>query len=315
MTIAVLSGGSSLERDVSLRSGKRVAEALRERDHQVTMLDLDAELVEQLTTHDIDLVFLALHGKAGEDGSIQSLLDLLGISYTGSGATASALAWDKSVSKGVLRHAGVRTPNWHVLSEDAVREYGAGSALQRIASTLPFPLVVKPVQGGSSLGVHLIESADDLASAVMSAFQYHGAALLEWYVAGTEIAVSVMQGTVLPAVEIHARKGAYDFDARYTHGATEFHAPARLDAQAGNACADAAQRVWEALGCRDVVRVDMIVDAGGTPWVLEADTCPGLTETSLLPIAAKAAGVPFTEFCEQMVQAAAMRVSRETPAR
>lgn len=307
MTVAVLSGGSSLERDISLRSGKRVAEALRGRDHQVVMLDLGAHLVEQLTANDVDIVFLALHGKAGEDGSIQSLLDLLGVAYTGSGATASALAWDKSVSKGVLRHAGVQTPNWHVLSEDAVREYGAGRALERIAQVLPFPLVVKPVQGGSSLGVHFIESPDDLPPAIMSAFHYHNAALLEWFVAGTEIAVSVIDGTALPAVEIHAKEGAYDFDARYTHGATEFHVPARLPAHVADACAQAARRAWDALNCRDVMRADMIVDSDGAPWVLEVDTCPGLTETSLLPMAARTADIPFDEFCERMVVAARHR--------
>lgn len=304
MNIAVLSGGSSLERDVSLRSGKRVTEALRGRGHQVVALDLDEHLVDHLTKHAVDLVFLALHGKAGEDGSIQSLLDLLGIAYTGSGATASALAWDKSVSKGVLSRAGVNTPGWHVLSEDAVREYGAGRALGRIAERMTFPLVVKPVQGGSSLGVRLVETPDDLASAVMSAFHYHPAALLEQVVVGTEVAVSIVDGIALPAVEIHAKDGTYDFGARYTHGATEFHAPARLDPRVADACADAAGRAWDALGCRHVMRADLIVDGDGTPWMLEVDTCPGLTETSLLPIAAKAGGLGFDEFCERLIDVA-----------
>jgi D-alanine-D-alanine ligase len=304
MTIAVLSGGSSLEREVSLRSGKRVTEALRGRGHEVVTLDLDEHLVDQLAAQAVDLVFLALHGKAGEDGSIQSLLDLLGIAYTGSGATASALAWDKSVSKGVLRHASVHTPSWHVLSEDAVREYGAGRALERIAERITFPLVVKPVQGGSSLGVRLVESSEDLASAVMSAFQYHPAALLERVVVGTEVAVSIVDGTALPAVEIHAKRGAYDFDARYTHGATEFHAPARLDPEVAAACAEAASRAWDALGCRHVMRADLIVDEDGIPWLLEIDTCPGLTETSLLPIAAKAGGLAFDQFCERLIDIA-----------
>lgn len=304
MTIAVLSGGSSLEREVSLRSGKRVTETLRARGHQVVALDLDERLVDQLSEHDVDVVFLALHGKAGEDGSIQSLLDLLGIAYTGSAATASALAWDKSVSKGVLRHANVHTPSWHVLSEDAVKEYGAGRALDRVAERIAFPLVVKPVQGGSSLGVRLVEKPDELASAVMSAFHYHPAALLERVVVGTEIAISIVDGTALPAVEIQAKDGNYDFGARYTHGATEFHAPARLDPAVADASADAARRAWDALGCRHVMRADFIVDEGGTPWMLEVDTCPGLTETSLLPIAAKAGGLSFEQFCERLIDVA-----------
>lgn len=304
MSIAVLAGGSSLEREVSLRSGQRVTEALRDRGHRVLALDLDDQLVDQLLRHTIDLVFLALHGRAGEDGSIQSLLDLLGIPYTGSGATASALAWDKSVSKGVLRSAGVATPDWHVLSVDAVRDYGAGRALEGIAQSIDFPLVVKPVQGGSSLGVRLVTSPDELAPAIMSAFQYHAAALLELMVAGTEIAVSVVDGQPLPAVEIRPRDGAYDFGARYTHGATDFHVPARLDPTVADACADAALRAWRALGCRHVMRADMIVDHDGVPWLLEVDTCPGLTETSLLPLAAKAGGLGFAQLCERLVEVA-----------
>lgn len=304
MTIAVLSGGTSFEREVSLRSGARVTEALRDRGHTVVELDLGTELVGELTRQSIDVVFLALHGKAGEDGSIQRLLDLLGLPYTGSRATASALAWDKGVSKGVLRRSGVRTPDWHVLSADAVRDYGAGAALERIASRLTVPLMVKPVQGGASLGVRRVEHRDDLGAAVMSAFHYDSAVLLEQVVSGTEIAVSIVDGRALPAVEIHPKEGAYDFAARYTHGATEFHVPARMDDDVSAACADAALSTWRALGCRHVMRADLIVDTAGNPWVLEADTCPGLTETSLLPLAAAAAPLAFDALCEQLVELA-----------
>jgi D-alanine-D-alanine ligase len=304
VTIAVLSGGSSLEREVSLRSGKRVTEALRDRGHDVVTLNLDDQLVHRLSERTVELVFLALHGKAGEDGSIQSLLDLLGVPYTGSDATASALAWDKSVSKGVLRRSGVATPDWHVLSADAVREYGAGRALDRIAEHIPFPVVVKPVQGGASLGVRAVENTDDLASAVMSAFQYHSAALLERKIVGTEVAISVVDGAPLPAVEIQPRGDVYDFAARYTHGATDFHVPARLDPEVAEACAKAALRAWRGLGCRHVMRADLIVDADGAPWVFEVDTCPGLTETSLLPLAAQAAGLEFGQLCERVIDVA-----------
>lgn len=304
MTIAVLSGGSSLEREVSLRSGKRVTEALRDRGHDVVTLDLDDKLVHRLTDHAVDLVFLALHGRAGEDGSIQSLLDLLGVPYTGSDATASALAWDKSVSKGVLRRAGVATPDWHVLSADAVRDYGAGRALEHMAEHLTFPLIVKPVQGGASLGVRAVDAPEDLAPAIMSAFQYHPAALLERKIVGTEVAVSVVDGVPLPAVEIQPRGDAYDFAARYTHGATDFHVPARLDPVVADACAEAASRAWNGLGCRHVMRADLMVDSAGTPWVFEVDTCPGLTETSLLPLAAKAGGLGFDQLCERVIQVA-----------
>ena len=304
MTVAVLSGGSSLEREVSLRSGKRVTEALRDGGHDVVELDLDQHLVDRLIGNAIELVFLALHGKAGEDGSIQSLLDLLGVPYTGPDATASALAWDKSVSKGVLRRSGIATPDWYVLSADAVREYGLGRALARVAADLEFPLVIKPVQGGASLGVRVVDHADDLPPAVMAAFHYHPAALLEQMAVGTEVAVSVVDGTPLPAVEIQPREGAYDFAARYTHGATGFYVPARLDRPVAAACADAALCAWRELGCRHVMRADMIVDSAGTPWILEVDTCPGLTETSLLPLAAQAAGLSFAQLCERLLELA-----------
>jgi D-alanine-D-alanine ligase len=304
MTVAVLSGGTSFEREISLSSGKRVTEALRDRGHDVVALDLDGDLVRILTERPIDVVFLALHGQVGEDGSIQRLLDLLDLPYTGSRATSSALAWDKAVSKGILRRHGVATPDWQVLSADAVREYGAGHALDRIAARLAFPLMVKPVQGGASLGVRRVERRKDLAAAVMAAFHYHSSVLLEQVVTGTEVAVSIVDGTTLPAVEIHAREGAYDFAARYTHGATEFHVPARLDDRVAHACATAARAAWDVLGCRHVMRADLMVDGDGLPWLLEVDTCPGLTETSLLPLAARAADMSFEALCERLIELA-----------
>jgi D-alanine-D-alanine ligase len=190
------------------------------------------------------------------------------------------------------------------LSADAVREYGAGRALDRIAEHIAFPLVVKPVQGGASLGVRAVEHADDLASAIMSAFQYHPAALLEHKIMGTEVAVSIVDGIPLPAVEIQPRGATYDYAARYTHGATDFHVPARLDARIADACAAAALRAWRGLGCRHVMRADLIVDSDGTPWVLEVDTCPGLTETSLLPLAAQAGGFEFGQLCQRILEVA-----------
>lgn len=307
MTVAVLSGGTSFEREVSLSSGKRVTEALRDRGHEVVPLDLDRELVGALTQGDVEVVFLALHGSAGEDGSIQRTLDLLDVPYTGSDATASALAWDKSISKGVLARHGASTPDWDVLSAVAVREYGVGGALDRICDRLPFPVMVKPVQGGASLGVQRVDDRADLADAAMSGFHYYPAVLLEEFIDGTEVAVSIVDGAALPAVEIHPREGVYDFAARYTHGATDFHVPARLDAATSDACAAVALQAWNVLGCRHVMRADLIVDDEGTPWILEVDTCPGLTETSLLPLAARADGLAFDALCERMLDLARHR--------
>lgn len=310
MNVAVLSGGSSLERDVSLRSGARVIEALRDLDYAVSPLDLDERLVQTLLDGTIDVVFLALHGRAGEDGTIQRLLDLLGLPYTGPDATASALAWDKSVSKGILRRGGVATPDWWVLAADAVRDHGAGSALDQLIDRLTFPLVVKPVQGGASLGVRIVDRPDDVADAIMSSFNYDSSAMLETYVPGTEVAVSIVDGTPLPAVEIQAPDSGYDFAARYTHGATSFHVPARLDEAVAAACVRAAEDAWSLLGCRDIMRADMIVDADGVAQVLEVDTCPGLTRTSLLPLAAEAHGIGFAKLCERLVTLARQRGQR-----
>ncbi len=305
--IAVLAGGLSLERDVSLRSGRRVAEALGERGHPVTRLDLGDDLVERLTAAEPDLVYLALHGMAGEDGTVQNLLDLLDVPYTGSDAVASAIAWDKVVAKGLYRRGGLPTPDWLAVSSTAVRGMGAGAALRRVAGHLGDRVVVKPSQGGAALGVRLAPEPAALPGALVTAFNYHDVALIERFVSGREVAVSVVDGVPLPPVEIVVESGAYDFSARYTHGAAQYFAPARLDARALERCAEVALTAMQIAGCRDVARADLIVDDDGVPWLLELDTCPGMTETSLLPCAARAAGWDFPALCERVVDAALRR--------
>ena len=302
--VAVLAGGLSLERDVSLRSGRRVAEALADRGHGVTRLDLDDNLVTALAQGQFSVAYLALHGKAGEDGSIQSLLELLGLPYTGPDAVASGLAWDKSVAKGLLRRGGLPTPDWMTLSSDAIRDMGAAGALDRVMQRLGAPIIVKPSQGGAALGVRLVERPADLAPALMASFSYHDVVVLERFVEGPEVAVSLVDGEPLPPVEIAPKAGRYDFSARYTHGATEYFAPARMEQAVIDDCIRLAREAWELLGCRGVSRADLMVDAEGRPWVLELDTCPGMTETSLLPTAARAHGWDFAELCERVLQAA-----------
>ena len=302
--IAVLSGGLSLEREVSLRSGGRVANALEERGHRVERIDLDDRLVRTLVDTRFDVVFLALHGKAGEDGAVQGLLQLLGIPYTGPDATASSLAWDKNVFKGLIARRGLATPDWVALSSAAVRDMGAASALDRTSELLGLPLMVKPSQGGASMGVRRVDAAGDLGAALVAAYSYHEVVLVERFIKGTEIAISILDGEPLPAVEIVPRDGAYDFAARYTHGATDFYVPARLDDRMLQAATQTALDAYEAVGCRHVTRADLLVDPEGVPWLLELDTCPGLTETSLLPTAAGAAGMTFPDLCERMVQRA-----------
>lgn len=305
--VAVLAGGLSLEREVSLRSGRRVADALADRGHHVTRLDLDDGLVGALAAGTIDVVYLALHGKAGEDGAIQSLLELLELSYTGPDAVASLLAWDKAAAKGLLSRAGLATPDWMTLSSDAIRDMGAAGALDRILARLGQPVVAKPSQGGAAMGVRLVASAQEMAPALMAAFSYHDVVLLERFIDGHEVAVSIVNGEALPPVEIVPKTGRYDFSARYTHGATEYFAPARLPADVLDACVSLSLEAWEVLGCRDVSRADLMIDGDGKPWLLELDTCPGMTETSLLPTAATAHGWDFPELCERVLASATTR--------
>ena len=295
MHVAVVAGGISLEREISLRSGHRVATALEDAGHRVSSLDLDGALIDQLTDDRPDVVFLAVHGAAGEDGTVQSLLEVLELPYTGPDVLASSLAWNKPIAQGLYRRAGLAVPEGVTLSQQAFRELGAAAMLDRVADELGGSLWVKPATGGSSLGISYVDKAEDLPKAVLGAFSYADAVLVEQHVEGTEVAVSVLDGSPLPPVEIEAPDGLYDFAARYTAGATTFHAPARLPDDVLDAAATTAVTAYEAVGARHVSRADLVVDGDGTPWVLEVDTCPGLTETSLLPLAAEAGGLNFTE--------------------
>ncbi len=302
--VAVLSGGISLEREVSLRSGSRVADALADRGHHVTALDVDSQLVRTLEDGDFEVAFLALHGSAGEDGTIQSLLELVGLPYTGPDVLASSLAWNKPIAQGLYDRAGLSVPAHVTLTQQAFREMGAAAAVDHLAEALGMPLVVKPATGGSSLGLSVVDDAARLSQAIVGAFSYAPAVLVERFVAGTEVAVTVLDGAALPPVEIQPKEGAYDFAARYTAGATEFHVPARLDEAVLVQCEQVAVAAYHAIGARHVSRADLIVDADGRPWLLELDTCPGLTDTSLVPLAAAAADLDFADLCERLVQLA-----------
>lgn len=308
MRVAVLAGGLSLEREVSLRSGRRVVDALSDRGVDARPVDLDRHLTERLT--DVDVAFLALHGRTGEDGTVQGILDVLGLPYTGPDAIASALAWNKNVAKGVLARAGLSTPDWVAVSADGVREVGGRAMQSRLIERIGLPLVVKPVEGGAFMGVRFVREPAELPDAMLAAFSYGDVVLVERFVPGTEIAVSLLDGVTLPPVEIVPKAGDYDFAARYTHGATDFFVPARLDEPVARAAQQAARTAWDVVGCRQLTRVDMIVDERGVPWILELDTCPGLTETSLLPMALTAASLDFGEVCERLAADAATRDDR-----
>ncbi|MCU1525461.1 MAG: D-alanine--D-alanine ligase [Microbacteriaceae bacterium] len=293
-TVVVLAGGISHERDVSLRSGRRVADSLQEHGITVVLRDPDATLLAYLSETRPDVVWPALHGASGEDGALRGLLDFIGIPYVGSTSAAARLAWDKPTAKVLVARAGVSTPRSIALSRDAFRELGASSVLDSLAEELPVPLVVKPAQGGSAQGVTLVDDRADLPRAMVDAYTYCDVALIEQRIVGTEIAVGVIdsgEGPVaLPAVEIQPLSGVYSFEARYNAGETRFYTPARLSDEISARAAEVALRAHRALGLRHLSRVDLIVDGAGTPWFLEANVLPGLTETSLLPQALEAAG-------------------------
>jgi D-alanine-D-alanine ligase len=309
--VAVIAGGLSFEREVSLRSGSRVREALAAAGYDVVQLEADENLVKSLRSEDFEAVFVALHGRYGEDGAVPALLDLLDIPYTGSGFEASKLSYDKLAAKAVLRRAGLAVPDAIPLVKGALQELGVGGLLDRAIEELGLPLVVKPNRGGSSLGVRVVESTDELLGALMTALGYDDTVFLERYVEGTELAIAVVDGlSELPAVEIRPRSGRYDFSARYSYGATDLVVPAEIDTEAAARCQTAARTAHLALGCRDFSRVDAILDAHGTCWVLELDTGPGLTETSLVPMAVDAAGLRFSDLVVHLANRALARRPR-----
>jgi D-alanine-D-alanine ligase len=310
--IAVLMGGRSLEREVSLASGRRVSEALEASGHLVLGLDVTADLVGTLRSERPDAAYIALHGKYGEDGTIQELLEFLEIPYTGPGVVACALSWDKSVTKHLFAQQGIPTPRWLTFTADAFKEMGAATALDLVPEVVGgFPVAVKPGRQGSALGFRRVESAETLADTLLSALSYDTSVVVEGWIDGVELAVSVLGGgddaLVLPAVEIVPTRGLYDFDARMTPGAAEFFAPARISEEAANAVRDVALQVHHAVGARDVSRVDMILGNDGVPYVLECNSSPGMTETSLLPMAAGADGMTFQDVVSRVIDAALAR--------
>lgn len=310
--IAVLMGGRSLEREVSLQSGARVVEALEARGHRVLALDLVPKLVDTLRTERPDAVYITLHGKFGEDGMIQELLEFLKIPYTGPGVLASMLAWDKDLTKRLFLTHSIPTPPWVAFSAEAIKEMGAARALDLVGEAIGgYPVAVKPAEQGSALGLSRITEASGLAEAMLTALGFDRKVLVERWIDGTEIAVPILDGPngpeALPAVEIVPKQGLYDYESMYTPGETEYFVPARLPDDVLARARDIATRVYTSLGCRDVSRVDMVVAEDGTPYVLECSTSPGLTETSVLAMSAGAAGIGFEEYVDRIVSAALAR--------
>ena len=308
LTVAVLAGGLSHEREVSLRSGRRVADALRSSGCDVIVLDADAHLLPRLAQERPGVVWPVLHGAIGEDGALRDVLDLLGLSYVGARPGPCRLAWDKPIAQSIVAAAGISVPRSIALPHATFRDLGAQPVLAAAADWTGFPLVVKPGRGGSALGVTVVRDPRDLARAVVDSFAYGDTALVQEHVPGVEVAVSVVEVDgdvrVLPAVEIVADGGSYDYAARYTAGATEFFAPARLAEDVADHLAKAARAAHEALGLRHLSRVDFLVTGDGDPVFLEANAAPGMTETSLLPLAVQAAGLELDAVYRGIVESA-----------
>ena len=310
MRVAVLKGGRSLERQVSLKSGARVEDALKRLGHEVIPIDVGGDLVDQLTAAAPEIAFVALHGRDGEDGTVQELLEVLAIRYTGSGVSACIRTADKVLAKHAMRDHDIPTPDFYAFSETAFGGLGAARALPAIEERLQFPIVVKPAGQGSALGIKFARTPSDVPTALVAAFSYDRKVLLERYVRGRELAISIIDENgsplTLPIVEaVPQQEDFYDFESRYEIGRTRFVCPAELDDAVAARAGEMAFDVYRLLGCAGFARVDlMLEDDTGELYVLEANTVPGLTETSLLPQAADAAGIGFDELIARILAAA-----------
>jgi D-alanine-D-alanine ligase len=308
LKIQVLAGGISHEREISLKSGRRVADALAEAGATVIIREPDSNLLKNIKKDKPDVIWPTLHGASGEDGALRDILAMVGVPFVGATADSARLAWDKSISKILIQRAGIQTPPSVTLPKDTFRELDAEGVLKAVTQTLALPVVVKPARSGSAHGVTLVRKQEQLSRAMIDAYVYCDVAIIEKLVEGTELAVSVIDlgagPMALPAVEIEPIAGQYGYQERYTAGETNYYVPARISKSATEKAHKMAIAAHEALGLRHLSRVDMIVDKKGTPWFLEANVLPGLTETSLLPQAVLASGYSLGEVYYSLAEAA-----------
>jgi len=310
--VLVIAGGLSAERDVSVRSGRRIAEDLREAGFDGVVADIDAALIGALQDDPPACAIPLVHGAAGEDGSLQEVLQSFGVGFVGSDADGCRRTFDKAVASALMREVGVHSPACVALPQSMFRDLGAPALLGSVCEQLGLPLVVKPNRGGSALGVTIVTSPEELPAAMVAAFAYSDVVLIQRHVSGTEIAVAVIEvgeAVALPVVEIVPDSGIYDYAARYTAGSTEFFVPARLEGAVLQAAQDVALKVHSTLGLRDWSRSDLIVDSEGTVWFLEANVAPGMTETSLVPQAVLASDFTMGELLGELVEQAAARAA------
>ncbi|MBN2428184.1 MAG: D-alanine--D-alanine ligase [Deltaproteobacteria bacterium] len=302
--IAVLLGGCSAEREISLKTGRAVLAALQEQGLSALALDADTALPERLVQEKVEVVFIALHGRYGEDGAIQGLLELLRIPYTGSGVLASSLAMDKWMAKKIFAFHGIPTPQGWIFQP------GDNAAALRESLQGCYPLVVKPNQEGSTLGVAIIRKEGELEAAVEDALRYDSRVLIEKFISGKELTVSVFNGQALPVLEIRPKSGFYDFQAKYTSGQTEYLLPAPIDEKLSRDIQDLSVQAYNSLQCEGAARVDFMLE-DATPYCLEINTVPGMTATSLLPKAAAHAGIPFAELVVRMLEGASLKTGQD----
>ena len=312
--VVVLAGGLSHERDVSLRSGSRLYESLRNLGMEVTLRDVDSDLIPWLVETKPDAAIIALHGGRGENGAIQGILEMVGIPYLGTPTKNCRLAWEKNIAKNLVERSGFTTPPWMSLSHNTFRDLGAGALIDALVGYLGLPLMVKPQHGGSALGASVVRSAGELPAALVGAFAYGDIIVVEVFVDGVELAITVIEeadgARALPPVEISPSSGIFDYESRYTAGLTTYFTPARLSDEVAAAAADLAIGAHRVLGLRDVSRTDAIVAPDGTVHFLEVNVSPGLTETSMLPMSVDAAGRDLGELYANLVERAITRVGR-----
>jgi D-alanine-D-alanine ligase len=299
--VAVLHGGQSSERDVSLKTGAAIAKALQEKGYDAVLVDVDPELPARLRGERIAVAFNALHGRWGEDGCVQGLLEAMRIPYTGSGVTASAIGMDKVLSKLLFRSAGLLVCDYRV--------FPAAEAHKIHAADLPFglPCIVKPANEGSSVGVSLVKAEAELTAACREAARWKGDVIVERYVKGKECQVAVLEGKALGVIEVVPANAFYDYAAKYTAGTTQYHYPARISDAATRMLLESGEKAHRALGCTGVTRTDFILVDDGTAFILEVNTLPGMTATSLVPKIAAGNGIPFPELCERLLDGAALK--------
>jgi D-alanine-D-alanine ligase len=300
--IAVMMGGLSREREISLKTGKAVLRALTEKGYTVTPVDVGDDLAEKLVKEKIECAFLALHGRFGEDGTIQGMLELMRIPYTGSGVLASALAMHKIMAKKFFLCEKIPTPRFEVFQRGEIKK----DLPEKIS--LPLPVVVKPAREGSTIGVSIVRKDEELGAALKKAGEYDEEILVEEFMKGKEITVGILEDIPLPVIEIVPKSGFYDYRSKYTKGETQYILPARIPREKYLYAQEISLKAFQTLGCSGIARVDLMTDENENPFLIDVNTMPGMTETSLLPKAASYAGIPFEDLVERILLKASLKM-------